>query len=418
MRITFLTIFPESFSSFLNYPVIKRAVKKGIVSFDVVDIRDYADGCFRKVDDSPCGGGAGLLLRVDTLTNALNSVRTERARTILMGPKGKKFSQTMAHEIAKEEHVILIAGHYEGVDERFRYHVDDELSIGDYILTGGESAAMIVAEAVTRLLDGALRGTSAKEESFENGILEHPQYTHPVVFEGNAVPSVLLSGNKEKIACFNEIEGVKETIRLRPDMLRSDREFTYCSLHKDYGNEADIIRWMGGRLPFPEILYEGNDYLLISKRRGRALKDSTRNRILKTSLMILKAFWALDISSCPCSESIGLTIERLKKKRLSHDEWMMLQEIEKTPVEEELVFSHGDLTLESIIVNGSGIVMLKGGQKAGVADKYRDIASLIPSLEEAGISKEEFFSLLGFELDNKKISFFQRLKYLESEQCW
>ena len=166
MRITFLTIFPSSFSSFSSCPVISRAVEKGIISFDVVDIREYADGCFRAVDDSPYGGGAGLLLRADTLTKALEDVKTGRSRTILLGPKGKKFTQTMAHELAGEKHIILVAGHYEGVDERFRSHIDDEISIGDYILTGGESAAMIVAEAVTRLLDGALRGSSAKEESF------------------------------------------------------------------------------------------------------------------------------------------------------------------------------------------------------------------------------------------------------------
>ena len=417
MQITFLTIFPESFSSFLNYTVIKRAQKKGLVAFDVVDIRKYADGCFRKVDDSPYGGGSGLLLRVDTLANALNAVKTVGAKTILMGPKGKKFSQAIAHDLAKEEHIILIAGHYEGVDERFRSYVDYELSIGDYILTGGESAAMITAEAVTRLLEGALRGTSAKEESFENGILEYPQYTHPAIFKEKGVPSVLLSGDREKIRCFNEIESVKETIRLRPDMLREDREFTYCSLHKDYGNEAKIIRWLSQSFPVPEILYEDESYLLLSKKKGRVLSASTRNRILKTSVMLLKAFWAMDISSCPCFEDIKLTIENLKKKHLSYKGWMMLQDVEKTQIKEDFVFSHGNLTLDNIIVNGNGIVMLKGMQKAGRADRYRDIVSLMPSLEEIGIKKEEFFALLGIKPDEDKISLFQSLRILESEQC-
>ena len=412
MRITFLSIFPESFSSFLDYPVIRRAIKNGIVSFDIIDIRDYADGCFRAVDDSPYGGGAGLLLRVDTLTNALNSAKTDRARTILMGPKGKKFSQGIAHELAKEEHIILVAGHYEGVDERARAYVDDELSIGDYVLTGGESAAMIVAEAVTRLLDGALRGSSAKEESFENGILEHPQYTHPALFDGKRVPDVLLSGDRKKIECFNEIEALKETIRLRPDLLTCDREFNYCSLHKSYGNEAKIIRWMKKRLPVPEILYEDESYLLLSKERGRALKDSTKNRILKTSAMILKAFWAMDISDCPCSENIEMTIRKLKKKRLSYSEWTALSEIEKTNFNEDYVFSHGNLTLSNIIINGNGLVMLTGMQKAGVADRYRDIATLLPSLEEAGFTREEFFVLLGLKIDENKIQFFQRLNSL------
>lgn len=417
MRITFLSIFPESFSSFLDYPVIRRAIKKGIASFDIIDIRDYADGCFRAVDDSPYGGGAGLLLRVDTLTNALNSAKTDRARAILMGPKGKKFSQRMAHELAKEEHIILVAGHYEGVDERARAYVDDELSIGDYVLTGGESAAMIVAEAVTRLLDGALRGSSAKEESFENGILEHPQYTHPALFDGKRVPDVLLSGDRKKIECFNEIEALKETIRLRPDLLTCDREFNYCSLHKSYGNEAEIIRWIKGSLPVPQILYEDESYLLLSKERGRALKDSTKNRILKTSAMILRSFWALDISNCPCSKNIEMTIRELKKKRLSYSEWMALGEIEKTNFKEDYVFSHGNLILSNIIINGNGLVVLTGMQKAGVADRYRDIATLLPSLEEAGVKREEFFDLLGLKIDENKIQFFQRLNSLISRRC-
>ena len=417
MRITFLSIFPESFSSFLDYPVIRRAIKNGIVSFDIIDIRDYADGCFRSVDDSPYGGGAGLLLRVDTLTNALNSVRAENSRTILMGPKGKRFSQRMAHELAEEEHIIFVAGHYEGVDERFRDYADDEISIGDYVLTGGESAAMIVAEAVTRLLDGALRGSSAKEESFENGILEHPQYTHPAVFEEKVVPSVLLSGNRDEIARFNEIEALKETIRLRPDLLTCDGEFNYCSLHKSYGNEAKIIRWMKKRLPVPEILYEDESYLLLSKEKGRTLKDSTKNRILKTLAMILRSFWALDISDCPCSENIEMTIRELKKKRLSYSEWTALSEIEKTNFKEDYVFSHGNLTFSNIIINGNGLVMLAGMQKAGIADRYRDIATLLPSLEEAGVKREEFFALLGLKIDENKIQFFQRLNSLISRRC-
>lgn len=415
MRITFLTIFPSSFSSFSSCPVISRAVEKGIISFDVVDIREYADGCFRAVDDSPYGGGAGLLLRADTLTKALEDVKTGRSRTILLGPKGKKFTQTMAHELAGEKHIILVAGHYEGVDERFRSHIDDEISIGDYILTGGESAAMIVAEAVTRLLDGALRGSSAKEESFEDGILEYPQYTHPAVFEGKAVPEVLMSGDQKRIAYFNETEALKDTIRLRPDLLSNDRDFSCCSLHKDYGNEADIIRWIKERLPVPEILYEDETYLILSKKKGKSLKDCTKNRILKTCAAILKAFWAMDVSDCPCCESIEVAISKMKERKLSYAEWNMLQKLEgNTGLNEDRVFSHGNLKLDNIIVNGNGLLMLTGMQKAGTADRYRDLALLIPSLEEAGIRKEELFSLLGLEPDEEKIEFFGNLNSLLS----
>lgn len=414
MKITFLTIFPDSFSSFLSCPVIARAVNKGIVSFDVVDIREYAAGCFRAVDDSPYGGGAGLILRADTLTKALDDVKAESSRTILLGPKGKKFTQAMAHELAGEDHIILVAGHYEGVDERFKSHIDDEISIGDYILTGGESAAMIVAEAVTRLLEGALRGSSAKEESFEDGILEYPQYTHPAVFEGKAVPEVLLSGDRKRIACFNETEALKDTIRLRPDLLSYDRDFSYCSLHKDYGNEADIIRWINGRLPVPEILYEDEAYLILSKRKGRSLKDCTENRILKTCAAVLKAFWAMDVSDCPCCEDTEAAITKVKGRKLSYTEWNILQELEETDLSEDRVFSHGNLTLDNIIVNGNGLLLLTGMQRAGIADRYRDLALLLPSLEEAGIRKEELFSLLDLEPDEEKIEFFGKLNSLLS----
>ena len=409
MKITFLTIFPDSFSSFLSCPVIARAVNKGIVSFDVVDIREYVAGCFRAVDDSPYGGGAGLLLRADTLTKALDEVKADSSRTILLGPKGRKFTQAMALELAGEDHIILVAGHYEGVDERFRSYIDDEISIGDYILTGGESAAMIVAEAVTRLLEGALRGSSAKEESFEDGILEYPQYTHPAVFEGKAVPEVLMSGDPKRIACFNETEALKDTIRLRPDLLSYDRDFSYCSLHKDYGNEADI-----GRLPVPEILYEDETYLILSKKKGRSLKDCTENRILKTCAALLKAFWAMDVSGCPCCEDTEATISKVKGRTLSYAKWNILQKLEKTDLSEDRVFSHGKLTLDNIIVNGNGLLLLTGMQKAGTADRYRDLAILLPSLEEAGIRKEELFSLLDFEPDDEKIEFFRNLNSLVS----
>ncbi len=414
MKITFLTIFPDSFSSFLSCPVIARAVNKGIVSFDVVDIREYAAGCFRAVDDSPYGGGAGLLLRADTLTKALDEVKADSSRTILLGPKGRKFTQAIAHYFAGEDHIILVAGHYEGVDERFRSHIDDEISIGDYILTGGESAAMIVAEAVTRLLEGALRGSSAKEESFEDGILEYPQYTHPAVFEGKSVPEVLMSGDRKRIACFNETEALKDTIRLRPDLLSYDRDFSCCSLHKDYGNEADIIRWINGRLPVPEILYEDETYLILSKKKGRSLKDCTENRILKTCAALLKAFWAMDVSGCPCCEDTEATISKVKGRTLSYAKWNILQKLEKTDLSEDRVFSHGKLTLDNIIVNGNGLLLLTGMQKAGTADRYRDLAILLPSLEEAGIRKEELFSLLDFEPDDEKIEFFRNLNSLVS----
>lgn len=413
MRITFLTIFPESFSSFLSYPVIRRAVKNGLVDIGIVDIKEHADGCFRAIDDSPYGGGAGLLLRTDTLSAALASVKSPSSRTILLGPKGKRFSQKMAHELAGEEHIILIAGHYEGVDERFRSYVDDEISIGDYILTGGETAAITVAEAVIRLLDGALREPSPKEESFEDGILEHPQYTHPATFEGKSVPDILLRGDKERIALFNETEAIKDTIRLRPDLLKENRDFPHLSLHKGYGNEKDIIRWLGSRLPLPEIIYDDEDYLILSKQKGKPLSFSARNKILNTSAYILKRLWSLDTSGCPCDESISSTISKLRRSKLGYEDWNKLKELERQRIKEEPVFSHGSLRLGSILANGNGLSGLVNLQRAGTADRYRDLASFIPSLEQAGIERDELADILGIKIDDEKLAFFSALADLE-----
>lgn len=410
MRITFLTIFPHSFDSFLGFPVIRRAMEKGLVDIEVVDIRDYADGCFRAVDDSPYGGGPGLLLRTDTLSAALAHVRNSSSKAILMGPKGRRLTQSIAHELAEEEHIIIIAGHYEGVDERFRRYIDDEISIGDYILTGGESAAMVTAEAVIRLLDGTLRDGSADVESFEDGILEYPQYTHPAVFDGVAVPAVLLSGDREGIARFNEEEALKDTIRLRPDLLSHDRDLEYHSLHRDYGNEAAIIRWLGERLPVPSMVHEDAPFLILSRPKGRRLDTAGRNKILKTAAAALRMLWSVDISSCPCDESIAGTIRRLKAGSLPYDAWDKLKALEACAVDEDLVFSHGSLSLCDIIVNGSGIVSFVNLQRAGIADRYRDLASLTASLEEAGISKDELIPLLGMDIAEGKLAYFKVLQ--------
>lgn len=367
MKFTFLTLFPSSYSSFLSYPVVKRALERGLVEIEVVDIKDASKGCFRAIDDSPYGGGPGLILRVDALCNALNSVKRESAKVILMGPKGRVFTQRVAHEFSKEDHIILVAGHYEGVDERFRAFIDDEISVGDFILTGGESASILVCEAVIRLLDGALRAGSAEEESFEEGILEYPQYTHPFDYEGKQVPSLLLSGNKEAIARFRSLEALKDTIRLRPDLLPTGREFKYCSVHKDYGAEAEIIKKLEGRLPLPQILYEDESYLILSRLKGRPLKEKPR-KAAKTLAAVLRLLWSVE--------------------------------------EEGKVFSHGSLSLDNVLIDGSGITGLINLQKAAFADKRHDIASAVVSLEEAGIKRSELFEALGFEIDEETLSSF------------
>ena len=229
MKITFLTIFPGLFDSFLTSPVLQRAVKKGVLEIEVIDIRDYSPGSFRHIDDSPFGGGPGMVMRCQPVLDALRAVKKELPAgglvTAALSPAGAVFSQKTAHRYAGLGHLILICGHYEGMDERIFRHVDEEVSIGDFILTGGELAAMAVADAVIRLLPGAIRAESTGEESFENGLLEYPQYTQPAVYEGESVPDVLLSGNHEKIRKWRLRESLRKTFLKRPDLL-SDRIFT------------------------------------------------------------------------------------------------------------------------------------------------------------------------------------------------
>ena len=213
MRISVLSVSPESFESFGKSSVIGKARKNSGLELEVVDIRDYAPGSFRKIDDSPYGGGQGMVLRVDTVSKAINAVREKDSRVVLLSPKGIRFDQRKAHEYAALEHLVLVCGHYEGFDARISAYVDEEISIGDFILTGGELAAMTVCDSVIRLLNGSLREGSAEDESFETGLLEYPHYTHPLEFDGKTVPDVLLSGNDARIKEWRQKQAVIETIK-------------------------------------------------------------------------------------------------------------------------------------------------------------------------------------------------------------
>lgn len=225
MKITILTMFPQLFDSFREGPVVQRAIRKGSLQLEIMDIKEFAPGSFRHIDDSPFGGGAGMVMRCQPVLDALRSVREEDSVAVAMTPAGTVFCQNIARRYAQMEHLILLCGHYEGMDERIYRHVDEELSVGDYILTGGEIAAMAVSDAVIRLLPGALRDESTSEESFENGLLEYPQYTQPAVYEGEAVPDVLLSGNHGKIRRWRLKESLRKTLERRPDLLEG-RELT------------------------------------------------------------------------------------------------------------------------------------------------------------------------------------------------
>ncbi|MBQ0072324.1 MAG: tRNA (guanosine(37)-N1)-methyltransferase TrmD [Spirochaetales bacterium] len=236
MRISVLSIFPEMFESHKASPVLKRAMEKGIVAFDKVDVKEFAGGSFRHFDDSPCGGGPGMIMRITPVMKALDSVRTEKMHTILLSPKGKTYNQKRARELAEMEHICLICGHYEGVDARVEDHVDEQISIGDFILTGGEFAASVIVDSIIRLLPGALRDSATVDESYENGLLEYPQYTKPTDYNGEKVPEILLSGNHGAIDKWRKVQSLVLTRKHRPDLFAA---YTMSEEEKKWLDEYD-----------------------------------------------------------------------------------------------------------------------------------------------------------------------------------
>ena len=220
MRITVMTLFPEFFDSFKTTSIIKKALDKQLVEFDCVDYREFTLDKHNHVDDTPCGGGVGMLLMVQPIVDCLKAIKTENSHVVLMCPQGKTFSQVMARDYAANyDHLILICGHYEGYDERIRDYVDEEVSIGDFVLTGGEIAAMTISDAVIRLLNGVITKQSHEDDSFENGLLEYPQYTRPIEYDGKKVPEVLLSGHHENIRKWRLKESLRKTYLKRPDLI-------------------------------------------------------------------------------------------------------------------------------------------------------------------------------------------------------
>ncbi len=218
MKITILTLFPEMLEPMLKTSVIGRALEKGTAEVELVQIRDFAKNKHRHVDDTPFGGGKGMVMMCQPVLDALSSVRTENSHVIMMSPAGVRFDQKKAHEYAEKDHLIILCGHYEGMDYRINSHVDELVSIGDYVLTGGELASMVISDAVIRLQKGSLAEGSTEEESHENGLLEYPQYTQPANYEGDEVPAVLLSGNHAKIREWRILQSLKLTEKMRPDL--------------------------------------------------------------------------------------------------------------------------------------------------------------------------------------------------------
>ncbi len=218
MKISIITLFPEVFDPILNSSILKRAQAKGKVSFELINLRDFGEGKHKVVDDRPYGGGVGMIFRADILTKALKS--TDRGKVILTSASGKPYKQVVAQKLSRLNHIIIVCGHYEGVDQRFiENQVDEEISIGDYVLTGGEIPAMVIMDSITRLIPGVLEKPEATlNESFSQGLLEYPHYTRPEVFEGKKVPEVLLSGNHKKISQWRREKSLEKTKKVRPDL--------------------------------------------------------------------------------------------------------------------------------------------------------------------------------------------------------
>lgn len=221
MKIDVLTLFPGMFAGPLDESIVKRARDKGHLQLAIHNLRDYTHDRHKTVDDNPFGGGPGMLLKPEPIFEAVEALANEQTKVILLGPAGRKFDQAIARELAQLEHVLLICGSYEGFDERIREHLaDDELSIGDYVLTNGALPAMVIVDTVTRLLPGVLGDDeSSREESFSAGLLEYPHYTRPADFRGMKVPDVLLSGNHAEIAKWRLEQAKARTRERRPDLL-------------------------------------------------------------------------------------------------------------------------------------------------------------------------------------------------------
>ncbi|MFA7120523.1 MAG: tRNA (guanosine(37)-N1)-methyltransferase TrmD [Bacilli bacterium] len=219
MKISILSLFPSMFDGILNESIIKRAIEKQKIEIEIINFRAYSPLNNNQVDDTPYGGGAGMVLRCEPIFNALDAIKTKDSHIILMCPTGKLFKQTKAKELTSKKHLIIICGHYEGFDERIKTLADEIISIGDYILTGGEIPAMVVIDSVVRLLDGVINETSLKNESFDNNLLDYPVYTKPAEYKGLKVPEVLLSGNHKKINKYREEERLRITKEKRSDLI-------------------------------------------------------------------------------------------------------------------------------------------------------------------------------------------------------
>ena len=222
MKFDVLTLFPEMFDS-LNQSILGRAIEKDLININLINIRDFSKDKHKKVDDTPYGGGAGMVIRPDVVYDAYKSIKdANNAKVIYMSPQGKVLNQQKVKSLSKEQHLILLCGHYEGIDQRVLDEiVDEEISIGDYVLTGGEIPAMVLIDSVSRYIEGVISNESTEEESFSNNLLEYPQYTRPEIFNNIQVPEILKSGHHENVKKWRRAEYLKNTYKKRPELLKN-----------------------------------------------------------------------------------------------------------------------------------------------------------------------------------------------------
>ena len=224
MRFTILSLFPEILEGFFNSSIMSRAVNKNLIEYNFINIRDYAFDKHKNCDDTPYGGGAGMVMKAEPLANALDSVNASKLRTIYMSPSGKKLNQNLSSELSEEKEIVIICGRYEGIDQRIiDLYVDDEISIGDYVISSGEVASLVLVDSIYRLCDGVIASESLEEESFQNSLLEYPHYTRPEVFQGRSVPDILLSGHHANIEHWRLKKQLEKTIANRPDLLENGK---------------------------------------------------------------------------------------------------------------------------------------------------------------------------------------------------
>ena len=223
MKIDILTLFPEMFDGFINTSIIKRAIEKGLLEINLINFRDYSPLNNKQVDDTPYGGGSGMILRCEPIFECLDSIDTKDAYIIMLSPEGTQYKQNVAKRLLEQKHLIILCGHYEGFDERIKTRVDEVISIGDYILTGGEIPSMAITDSIARLIPGVITSGSLEDESFNTSLLDYPTYTKPAEYRGLKVPDVLLSGNHKNIEEYRKISRIEKTKKLRPDLWKGEK---------------------------------------------------------------------------------------------------------------------------------------------------------------------------------------------------